>query len=302
MEEIAADIFVETAYTGANVSVIATREGLVCIDSPPCPADASDWISRLRSTFEVPIRYLILTDYNPDRVVTSDEFRARIVAHEKTHARLSSYGPRLPIPTADGVAIRYDLLRKELNGITITEPQVSFCDQATLYVGERQISLVHVPSATPASVWVTVKDESLVFTGDAVVVNQHPSLAEADSKSWLDALVLLRRGRFKADIIIPGRGPLCDKSATEPVSAYIRMARRRVHALYRSGRPRADTTTLIPEFLDVFPHDDIPREWLQRQIKAGLDHIYDEQKAAEASKDKRGRQDAGPRPAPQISA
>ena len=121
------------------------------------------------------------------------------------------------------------------------------------------------------------------------MVNQHPALAEADSKSWLDALVLLRRDRFKAETIVPGRGPLSDRSATEPVSNYIRLARRRVHALYRAGRPRADTTALVPEFMAAFPHDDIPKEWLQRQLKAGLDHIYDEHKAAETVRDRKGR-------------
>ncbi len=289
MEEIAADIFVETVYTGVNVGVIATEEGLVCIDSPPCPADAHDWLSRLRSTFEVPIRYLILTDYHPDRVLMSGAFRTRVVAHEKTQAKLSGYGPRLPAPTMDSVATRYDLLRKELNGITIPEPQVSFSKQATLFLGDREISLLHMPSATAGSLWVLVKDENVVFTGDTVVVNQHPPLVEADSKGWLDALTLLRRDRFKAEIIIPGRGPLADRSATEPVSQYIRMARRRVHALYRAGRPRADTTALVPAFLAAFPLNDVPKEWLHRQLKAGLDHIYDEHKAAETPREKRGK-------------
>lgn len=289
MEEIAADIYAETAYPGINVGVIATDEGLVCIDSPPSPADASDWVSRLHGYFEAPIRYLILTDYHPDRVITSGAFRARIVAHDRTQARLNSYGQRLPPPAIDGIALRYDLLRRELDGTIVEEPQVTFSDQAALLVGERQITLTHMPSATPASLWVMVNGEKIVFAGDSVVVDQHPSLAEADSKSWLDALVLLRRDRFKVDTIIPGRGPLCDKEATEPVSSYIRRARRRVYGLFRSGRPRADTTALIPEFMDEFPHDDVPREWLQRQIKAGLDHVYDEHRAAEATREKKGK-------------
>jgi glyoxylase-like metal-dependent hydrolase (beta-lactamase superfamily II) len=289
MEEIAANIFVETAYPGVNVGVIATDEGLVCIDSPPCPADAHDWIARLRSTFEVPIRYLILTDCHPDRVLMSGAFRTRIVAHEKTQAKVNGYGSRLPAPIMDSIATRYDLLRKELNGITIPEPQVSFCEQATLFLGDREIDLVHMPSATAGSLWVLVKDELLVFTGDTVVVNQHPTLIEADSKSWLDALTLLRRDRFKAEVIIPGRGPLADRAATEPVSGFVRMARRRVHALYRAGRPRADTTALVPAFMAAFPLNDIPKEWLQRQLKAGLDHIYDEHKTAETAREKRAK-------------
>jgi hypothetical protein len=39
----------------------------------------------------------------------------------------------------------------------------------------------------------------------------------------------------------------------------------------------------------AFPHDDIPKEWLQRQLKAGLDHIYDEHKAVETIRERRAK-------------
>jgi len=44
-----------------------------------------------------------------------------------------------------------------------------------------------------------------------------------------------------------GGAPVVDKSATEPISNYLRLVRRRVHSLYRAGRPRADTSALVPE-------------------------------------------------------
>ena len=280
MEKVAPSVFVETTYPGVNVGAIVTKRGIICVDSPICPTDAQEWISRLHSTFGLPIRYLILTDYQCDRAIMASTFRTRVVTQQETQARLYEYGARIPAPVMESITTRYDLFRKELNGIPVIQPQISFCRQATILLGEHEITLWHMPSATPGSLWVFLKKERLLFTGDTVIVDQHPPLTEADSKGWLDALVYLRRERCKADIIIPGRGPLCEKSATAPISEYIRLARRRVYALYRAGRPRAETTNLIPEFIPAFPHAGVSGEWLHKQLKSGLDHIYDEYKAA----------------------
>ena len=81
---------------------------------------------------------------------------------------------------------------------------------------------------------------------------------------------------------MPGRGPLVDKDLTEPVSYYLRLARRRVQSLYRAGRPRADTATLVPELLELFPYHESDLEQIQRRIKTGLDRIYEEIKATDS--------------------
>ena len=80
---------------------------------------------------------------------------------------------------------------------------------------------------------------------------------------------------------MPGRGPLVDKSATEPVSSYLRLARRRVQSLYRAGRPRADTSSLVPELLALFLYCEDDLERIQRRVKGGLDRIYEELKMAD---------------------
>ena len=278
MKEIATNVFIETGYPSVTVGAIITDEGVICVDSPSHPADAQDWINRLRNKSGLPIRYLILTDYHMDRIYSAHLFRTRIVTQEAARAKLRSYKPRIPASVLDSFALRYGLTRKELNNIPVVNPQISFCEKATILLGGRKITVMHVPSATHGSLWVRLEKEQLVFTGDTLVIDQHPPLAEADSKSWLDTLVHLRRERFRVKTIVPGRGSLCEKSASEPISDYVRLARRRVLKLFRAGRPRADTTSLIPEFLPAFSAAAAPKEWLQKQIKMGLDHIYDEYK------------------------
>ena len=74
-------------------------------------------------------------------------------------------------------------------------------------------------------------------------------------------------------------------SATEPISNYLRLARRRVHSLYRAGRPRADTSSLVPELLPMFPYQTHEIERVQRRIKSGLDRIYEEFKLSDKLSD-----------------
>jgi glyoxylase-like metal-dependent hydrolase (beta-lactamase superfamily II) len=133
-----------------------------------------------------------------------------------------------------------------------------------------------MPGPTLGNVWVHLPEQRILFVGDSIVTGQHPYISSPCTKNWLDNLTVLRRSRFPADTIVPGRGPIVDKSATEPLSNYLRLVRRRVQSLYRAGRPRADTSALVPELLDLFPYHESELENIQRRIKVGLDRIYEE--------------------------
>ena len=100
---------------------------------------------------------------------------------------------------------------------------------------------------------------------------------------WLAALTRLRQDpRFHDAIIVPGRGPLCDVSATEPLIAYLQLARERTAELYQAGRPKGDLNDVAADLLPLYTIADGQRERVQRQIKMGLDTLYDEFKAADA--------------------
>jgi glyoxylase-like metal-dependent hydrolase (beta-lactamase superfamily II) len=283
MEQISPTVYIETGYPGVNVGAIATDGGVVCIDAPSRPQDARDWLDKVRATIGGPIQYLILTDYQGERTLCGGMFHSRGVAHEETQSVLHNYAARFPGPIVENLALRHSLGRKELNGTPVIHPQVSFCEQATLRVGSHRIDLYHTPSATPGSLWVSINAEGVLFVGDTVVIGQHPPLAEAETTSWLAALERLEREETEAEIIVPGRGPKPDREGVTALRAFIETAQKRVCGLYAAGRPRAETSALVPELAEQFPVPP-PRsegtvEWLHRQLKAGLDHLYDECKA-----------------------
>ncbi|MBN1316777.1 MAG: hypothetical protein JXA42_14960 [Anaerolineales bacterium] len=284
MKEVANNVFIETEYPGVNVGAIVTSEGIVCVDSPSIPSDAHAWRTNLLKQHGIPIKYVILTDFNADRALTTYVYRANIMVQESSRTRLWGYESRYPAPLLDHTAARFNLSRLDLNDARVIHPQISFCTKAMLKVGNVEIKLMHKPSATPGSLWVHLEKESILFTGDTLVVGEHPTLAEAETDNWLNALDDLNMNFTTIETLVPGRGPLCDLSAIQEISSFIRIVKQRVYSLFEAGRPRADTTSLIPDFIDSFPHKDVSTEWLQRQLKTGLDHVYDEIKSADAIK------------------
>jgi hypothetical protein len=60
------------------------------------------------------------------------------------------------------------------------------------------------------------------------------------------------------------------------------VARDKTQQVYRAGRPKADLNGVAADLLPLYPVADGQRDRVQRQIKVGLDDLYDEFKAADA--------------------
>jgi glyoxylase-like metal-dependent hydrolase (beta-lactamase superfamily II) len=280
-QELAPGVFADTSFRRVNVGAIQTDAGFVLIDTPPFPDDARRWREMLAGVSDKPILAIVNTDCHPDRILGNCWFDARgIVAHDDTVARLQNLPSTFLDSTIDSITTNASE-RSRFSGAHLRLPTIGFTQRMQLRYGGRSVPLLAMPGPMAGSIWVHLPDERVLFAGDSVIADQHPYVSSPCTKSWLDNLTLLRRARFAADQIVPGRGPLAQKSATEPISNYLRLARRRVYSLFRAGRPRADTSTLVPELLALFPYPEADAEQAQRRIKAGLDRIYEEFKSTD---------------------
>lgn len=276
MQQIGPGIYIETGFRSVNVGAILTDEGFILIDTPPYPDDARCWREMLAEESDKPILAIVNTDYHRDRVLGNCWFNARvIVAHEDAISHIQNL-PSAFVDTAVDALVQDPLERSSFLGAQLHIPSVGFTRRMQLRFGSTAIPLLAMPGPTTGSLWVHLPDHQILFAGDSVITDQHPYISSPCTKNWLDSLTILRRSRFQVERIIPGRGPVVDKSATEPISNYLRLARRRVHSLYNAGRPRADTSTLVPELLELFPYYQEDLEQVQRRIKGGLDRIYEE--------------------------
>jgi glyoxylase-like metal-dependent hydrolase (beta-lactamase superfamily II) len=167
----------------------------------------------------------------------------------------------------------------DIINLEVISPQITLDASLKLFVGDEVIEVLAVARG---ALWVWLPGQGVLFAGDTVVVGTHPPLIATDTREWLAALARLRRERrFREAIIVPGRGSVCDASATEPLTEYLRLARDRTRRIYRAGRPKADLNKVAADLLSLYPVINGQHERVQRQIKLGLDDLYDTFKAAD---------------------
>ena len=272
MKQIAPHIYVKDNYRGVTVGCIVTDAGVICIDSPMLPADARDWRAQIAKLSPKPVRFVVLTDANRDRILGVQYLGGTVVAHEDAWEKIKSLGDTFRQQAADSISPCDADVAADWR---IALPQITFTNRLMLFHGDVPVVIQHVGGATPGSVWVHLPKQNVLFMGDLATPNVHPLAAEADLATWLDVLRQVQDKNFPAKLIIPGRGSPCKKAALGPTAAYLRTMRARVQAHIRSRKPRADLALLVSEFLGRYPVADDDLDCIQRRIRAGLDHIYD---------------------------
>ena len=214
MEQLTANVFIETELKGANHGFVTTSDGIVLIDTPHKPSDAlrlKDEIGRRGA-----LRYIINTEPHGDHwtgnayfdvpVVAQQGVRSRILGTDlAAHvARVASFGPEEP---------------KLLENYQPNVPVITFQSEMTLHVGNHSFRMVHMPGHTPYQAAVIVVEEGVVFTSDNVFCQVQTWLQEANPDHWLRSLDSLRE--LRAETLVPGHGPVCDKRYLEEQGAFI---------------------------------------------------------------------------------
>jgi cyclase len=284
VQEIAPNIFVESGYHGANVAFIVTGQGVILIDTPMLPKEAHHWQEQIRKRTDEQILYILNTDHHRAHVIGNQFFpTATVIAHERAWKEMKSYGDsfrtRLLNMYRDRIPEAVEVWKNELQ---IIQPQVTFSGRTLLYKGDKEIHLIPVGGHTPATTVIYFPQEKLLFAGDVVVTNRPPFLSQGNTKEWLEALTYLRKLRY--DILIPGHGELTGKEATENMSEYLRMVRRKVRSAYRSGLSKADTARSLSHLIRFWPIPSFEKPKADRRFKSGLGRVWNEIRSEELAK------------------
>ena len=284
VQEIAPNIFVESGYHGANVAFIVTGQGVILIDTPMLPKEAHHWQEQIRKRTDEQILYILNTDHHRAHVIGNQFFpTATVIAHERAWKEMKSYGDsfrtRLLNMYRDRIPEAVEVWKNELQ---IIQPQVTFSGRTLLYKGDKEIHLIPVGGHTPATTVIYFPQEKLLFAGDVVVTNRPPFLSQGNTKEWLEALTYLRKLRY--DILIPGHGELTGKEATENMSEYLRLVRRKVRSAYRSGLLKADTARSLSHLIRYWPIPPFEKPKADRRFKSGLGRVWNEVRAEEMAK------------------
>ena len=280
MREISPGIYLETDQRGANYAGIVSDEGVVVIDTPMIPRLARlfrDELRRVSSGKE--FLYVINTDHHRGHILGNQFFLPTpVVAHDVAWKHMKGYSDNFKQRVIDSFK-REPEVQAQFTDIQIIVPRITFSHRLDIVRGGRDIRLIRVGGHTAATSVVWLPEEKILFVGDAVWVDQHPYMAQANSKEWLDGLTYIRK--LKADKIVPGRGSVCDREATDRMSEYIRHMRSRVRAYHRQGKNKQETIVLVlREVAGWFPIASAVKSKTESQIKQGIGRIWNEMERA----------------------
>ena len=284
IREIASDIFVETGFHGANVAYVRTDEGVILIDTPMLPNEARQWRAEIEEKTGQRIIYIINTDHHRAHVIGNQFFpTATVIAHEQAWKEMKSYGDSFRTRLMNMYRERIpEAVAEWKDNLEIIKPRITFTGRTILFKGDKEIHMIPVGGHTPATTVILFPNDGLLFAGDVVVTNRPPFLSQGNTKEWLDALTYLRRLEY--DVLIPGHGELTGKEATEKMSEYLRMVRRRVRSAYRSGMPKADTARSLSHLIRFWPIPPFEKPKADRRFKSGLGRVWNEIRAEEVDK------------------
>jgi len=271
MQEIADGVFAETGYYGCNVSCIRTDEGVALVDTPQRPSDAVDWRKRVEALG--PIRYQVNTEHHPDHIMGNWFFRdAVFVAHEGTRARFGERG-NAPEKWREHIAVADPEGLALMEGYDFRLPDIGFREHLTLYLGGREIVLLHRRGHTENQAMVYVADAKALLPGDNVVENWPPFFHSAIPGEWLACLESIER--MDVEVITPGHGAVCDKGALEPLRSSIREMVNEVQRAIDAGQTREEVQELKTYVLRWDAVRQAAPDFYVNLATVGLGRLYD---------------------------
>ena len=275
-----------------NSVVVLSSDGVLVFDSNGTPAAAAAVLGEIRKMTDQPVRYLVNSHWHWDHWYGAEVYREafpgiQIISHAKT--REMELGPALTFnqpgldvqlpghirdvesrlaAAAPGSPERARWQRHldddrsfldQKRGVHHTVANLTFSDSLTVYMGEREIRVLHYDRAvTPGDAFLYLPKEKIVVTGD-LLVNPISFALSSYPTGWLATLE--RISGLEANAIIPGHGePVHDQTLLRTHIAIFRELLRLGRAARTAGltveQARTAALPAVHDLMVTLTHDD----------------------------------------------
>jgi cyclase len=128
--------------------------------------------------------------------------------------------------------------------ITLTLPTRTFDGRLDLDVGGRLVELIEVgPAHTRGDLLALVADAKTVYTGDILFIDGTPIVWAGPLANWVAACDLILG--MDVDTVVPGHGPVTDKTGVAGVRDYLSFVDERAHDAHTAGVDAFDAARQI---------------------------------------------------------
>ena len=226
--EVGEGLWAFTAEGDPNSGVIIGDESVMIIEAQATPRLANKVIEKVREVTDKPISHVVLTHYHAVRVLGASAFGAnQILMSEMARAMVVERGQE----DWDSEFQRFPRLFEGHESIPgLTWPTTTFKNKMTVFLGNRQIDLMHLGRAhTAGDIVIHVPDQNVMFTGDIVEYHSACYCGDGHFADWGNTLDVIKS--YELDAIAPGRGDAL--IGRDMVDAAIEATRDFVESTYR---------------------------------------------------------------------
>ena len=202
-DELGPGLYAYTAEGDPNSGVIVGDDSVMVIDAQATPAMADELIARVAKVTDKPIKYVLLTHYHAVRVLGASAFKgAEILASDDTRKLIVERGQQ----DMDSEIGRFPRLFRAVETIPgLTWPHLTFPDEISVWLGKREVRIMHIGRGhTAGDVIAVVPDSNVVFSGDLVEYHSACYCGDAHFTDWPTTLENL--AEINASAVVPGRG------------------------------------------------------------------------------------------------
>ena len=203
-DELAPGVHALTAEGDPNSGVVVGDDSVLVIDARATPVMAKELVAHVRKVTDKPIRHVLLTHYHAVRVlgVAGYEERVNVIASDATYGMIQERGQQ----DMDSEIQRFPRLFRAKETIPgLTWPNVVFHDRMTLWLGSREVQILHAGRGhTRGDTIAWLPKEKVLFSGDLVEYGATPYCGDAHFGDWPGTLDRLTS--FAPQALVPGRG------------------------------------------------------------------------------------------------
>ncbi len=202
-DELAPGLYGYTAEGDPNSGVVIGDDSVLVVDAQATPAMAQDVIAHIRTVTDKPVKHVVLSHYHAVRVLGASGYEgAEIIASDVTRDMIVERGQQ----DMDSEIGRFPRLFRGKESIPgLTWPDITFHREMTLWLGQREVRIIHVGrSHTAGDTVVWLPKERVMFAGDTVEFGATPYCGDAHFADWAGTLDVIRK--LKPEKLVPGRG------------------------------------------------------------------------------------------------
>ncbi len=202
-DELAPGLYGYTAEGDPNSGVVIGDNSVLVVDAQATPAMARDVIARICTVTDKPVKHVVLSHYHAVRVLGASGYEeAEIIASDVTRDMIVERGQQ----DMDSEIGRFPRLFRGKESIPgLTWPHITFHKKMTLWMGRREVQIIHVGrSHTAGDTVVWLPEERVLFAGDTVEFGATPYCGDAHFGDWPGTLDAVRA--LKPEKLVPGRG------------------------------------------------------------------------------------------------